>query len=837
MADRKFYSIGFNLIDNFTAKYDTLTNRISKITDSTHLIKIDMDSSIIAKTEEMGKRVGSSTDGISKSIGRVSEANKDLTETTKKTGDASKAQVSAVDRLSAGYEGLAATFSRVRGVATALFAILGAGAIGGMSWVSSYKTSMFKEQAFDILGERNKRLNLDELQEFANRASGTGYTSGSTRTSIAYTLGTRGGRNAGQIIAGAEGLERTFLKYDELLEREHGITSSTDLADVATRKVVGRYDKEWLDAIFGKGFSSKSQGARIKALGKVNLDVDIEQEKFQDPLDEIQWRVKSISDQISKSLEAMFLPASRGFAKFLELVDENPVVSKIAAMAIAATALGGAFVVASKGIAALKVGVAGLGLTANIAKFGALLLNPVGILIALGALLLIVAYKTGALSAAWDKFSKSAIGKDVLSGIQGIADVIGLVVDKFGDWYEASGRSQLLSYFMSLVTILGHAYDFMDKIYSKTKSTTGNPFLAGLAALASVPVALYAGGLKSATGIDATEILSGISDRIGSLSRWLTSNLPVGIEKIAGFLSKLFSVINWIVNPFIRIFDIIKSLFEKVTSFLEEKFGVSGKTDKLDEAMMEKDLAWAKSQRFSDNNERKYRFSDETMEAAWTEAATGKSQPHENLTDPGKYDRLVGEFKNRFKTRDVERVTPEAIPATNEESSQWDQGEWTRSGKGSMVGGRWVPSESIEGSTGLGGNAFENSGIDLSKGATEDKGMLGSIVDWAFGDGKTKEAASGGDILSTGLIKVHKDESIVPADIARNSILNNFLRDVSTGRAVSQEIHVHNENKIDLSGMKIASDIDIEKLLREIDSRIEAGSLKMIRNALGQRRT
>jgi len=390
---------------------------------------------------------------------------------------------------------------------------------------------------------------------------------------------------------------------------------------------------------------------------------------------------------------------------------------------------------------------------------------------------------------------------------------------------------------MSLVTILWHAYDFMDKIYSKTKSTTGNPFLAGLAALASVPVALYAGGLKSATGIDATEILSGISDRIGSLSRWLTSNLPVGIEKIAGFLSKLFSVINWIVNPFIRIFDIIKSLFEKVTSFLEEKFGVSGKTDKLDEAMMEKDLAWDKSQRFSDNNERKYRFSDETMEAAWTEAATGKSQPHENLTDPGKYDRLVGEFKNRFKTRDVERVTPEAIPATNEESSQWDQGEWTRSGKGSMVGGRWVPSESIEGSTGLGGNAFENSGIDLSKGATEDKGMLGSIVDWAFGDGKTKEAASGGDILSTGLIKVHKDESIVPADIARNSILNNFLRDVSTGRAVSQEIHVHNENKIDLSGMKIASDIDIEKLLREIDSRIEAGSLRIIRSALGQRRT
>lgn len=812
MADSKSYTIGFNLLDNFSSKFDALQAKVARITDVSHSIKINVDQSVVGKTEEMGKRVESSTSGISKSIGKVSDANKDMGESIKKTGDVAKTQVSAVDTLSAGYEGLAATFSRVRGVATGLFAVLGAGVVGGMSWISSYKTAQYKEQALDILGTMNKRLNIDELQAFADRASGSGYASGSSRVSMAYTLGTRGGRNTEQITKATEGLEKIFLKYDEVLEKEHGITSAADLADVATRKVVGRFDRQWLDAMFGKGFSSKSQSSRISALGKVGLDVDIQAEL--DPIDEIQTRIKAISAKISEPLGEMFMPASRGLARFLRLLDGNPVVPKIVAMAIAITALGGGFIAATKGVAMLKAGVATLGLTANIAKFGALLLNPYAILIAIGAILLIVAYKTGALSAAWDKFSKSAIGKDVLSGIQGIADVIGLVVDKFGDWYEASGRSQLLSYFMSLVTILGHAYDFMDKIYSKTKSTTGNPFLAGLAALASVPVALYAGGLKSATGIDATEILSGISDRIGSLSRWLTSNLPVGIEKIVGFLSKLFSVINWIVNPFIRIFDIIKSLFEKVTSFLEEKFGVSGKTDKLDEAMMEKDIAWAKSQRFSDNNERKYRFSDETMEAAWTEAATGKSQPHENLTDPGKYDRLVGEFKNRFKTRDVERVIPEAIPATNEESSQWDRGEWTREGKGSMVGGRWVPSESIEGSTGLEGFAFENKGRDL-----------------------TKEAATGGDIKSDGLIKLHKDETVVPADIARSSVLNNLLRDATTGRAMSQEIHVHNENKIDLSGAKIASDVDIDKLLREIDSRIEAGSLKMIRNALGQRRT
>lgn len=834
MADSKNYTIGFSLLDNFSSKFDALQAKLSRVTDVSHSIKFEVDSSAVSKTEEMGRKVGSSTEGISKSIAKVTEGNKEMSESIKKTTDSSKTQVSAVDKLSAGYEGLAATFSRVRGVATGLFAVLGAGVVGGMSWISSYKTAQYKEQALDILGTMNKRLNVDELQAFADKASGSGYASGSSRVSMAYTLGTRGGRNTEQITKATEGLEKIFLKYDEVLEKEHGITSAADLADVATRKVVGRFDKQWLDAMFGKGFSSKSQSARISALGKVGLDVDIQAEM--DPLDEIQNRIKSISTKISKPLGQMFMPLSQGLARLLRMLDGNPLLPHIVALTVAVAVLGGAFVVVTKGLAALKVGVAGLGLTANIAKFGALLLNPYAILIAIVAILVVLAIKTGALSAAWEKFSKSAIGKDVLSGIQSISDTIGLVVDKFGEWYEATGRSQLLTYFGYLVTLLGNAFDFMDKIYSLTKGTTGNPLLAGIVALASTPIALYAGGLKSATGIDATEILSGISDRIGSLSRWFTSNLPIGIDKITGFLGKLFNILSWIVNPFIRLFDMIKTLFEKVTGFLEEKFGLGdgGKTDKLDEATMAEDIKWAKSQRFSDTNEKKYRMSDETMEAAWTEAATGKSQPHANLTNQDVYDKLVGAFKSRFMTRDLENVMDEAIPPTTQEARQWDLGEWTREGNGSMVGGRWVPSEPIEGSTGLGGNAFANSGIDLSKGSTEDKGILGSIIDWAD---KITGAATGGDIKSDGLIKVHQDESIIPATIARNSVLNDLLRDVSTGRAVSQEIHVHNENKIDLSGVKIASDIDIDKLLKEIDSRIEAGSMRMIRNALGQRRT
>ena len=71
-----------------------------------------MDQSVVTKTEEMGKRVGSSTDGISKSIGRVSEANKDLEQTTKRTSDVSKTQTNALGQLTAGYESLSGSLSK-----------------------------------------------------------------------------------------------------------------------------------------------------------------------------------------------------------------------------------------------------------------------------------------------------------------------------------------------------------------------------------------------------------------------------------------------------------------------------------------------------------------------------------------------------------------------------------------------------------------------------------------------------------------------------------------------------------------------------------------------------
>jgi hypothetical protein len=51
------------------------------------------------------------------------------------------------------------------------------------------------------------------------------------------------------------------------------------------------------------------------------------------------------------------------------------------------------------------------------------------------------------------------------------------------------------------------------------------------------------------------------------------------------------------------------------------------------------------------------------------------------------------------------------------------------------------------------------------------------------------------------------------------------------------EVHVPNENKFDFVGAKLDAGFDLNRLMKEIDTRIERGSVKAVQNALGQGRT
>jgi len=92
---------------------------------------------------------------------------------------------------------------------------------------------------------------------------------------------------------------------------------------------------------------------------------------------------------------------------------------------------------------------------------------------------------------------------------------------------------------------------------------------------------------------------------------------------------------------------------------------------------------------------------------------------------------------------------------------------------------------------------------------------------------------------------VHEKEEIIPQATAQRGAgpiarALDTLYGVTAGSRSSTspqktEVHVHNTN--DFSGMRLSSDIDIEKLMKEIDRRIESKSISAVHKAMGQRRT
>lgn len=125
----------------------------------------------------------------------------------------------------------------------------------------------------------------------------------------------------------------------------------------------------------------------------------------------------------------------------------------------------------------------------------------------------------------------------------------------------------------------------------------------------------------------------------------------------------------------------------------------------------------------------------------------------------------------------------------------------------------------------------------------EDESSLPQDIKDAFGIGNAEGITFTGTGIYSG--KFHGPEETLsrattlkgPGIIDRALNLLDARSHADAGQRQVGDVHIHNETKIDLSGAKLDPGFDLEKLYREIDSRIEAGSTKAVMAALGQRRT
>ncbi|MFA5753068.1 MAG: hypothetical protein WC910_08370 [Bacteroidales bacterium] len=491
------------------------------------------------------------------------------------------------------------------------------------------------------------------------------------------------------------------------------------------------------------------------------------------------------------------------------------------------------------------------------------LANPIVLVIALAAAVGYLLYKTGYLQKAWDKFKDSAIGKDLIGGV--IAGVA-LVTDAFSklfswldeQWSKGSEGAfgWLLSALDTIASTFGWLFDKLDAAYASGE--LGEALKIGV--MGMFPITLLIKPLEAIVGF-VSKLFSGsesIEDITTDAVEWLSSlwdnlsDLPGYIsDKIKSWLqTSLDSIPNGIVEWLKKLWDALTSLPSSISSAINgwlpwgDGAEDEGKKSSLSEADREDVIQKAKSSRTGGGYKNfDFGMGSDIWDMALTEAETGIAQKVPNLQNKAEYERLVGWFRGELANKNS-GGSGNTTPIGGEIEIKKDQ--WGNQYRAP------VPPEAPQAP-----ETFKNQGsmyVAFGDDGLFDVMNASGMVQRGFAsEASAKEYianqsqyAIGATFKKDGLFagRVHAPEEIIPQATAQRGAgpiaraLDTLYGVTSTGKASSgpsTEVHVHNAN--DFSGMRVSSDVDIEKLMKEIDRRIESRSISAVHKAMGQRRT
>ena len=870
-------------LDSLFTKVEQLNQRINDITNVTHQLDFDLDQSIVEKTQEMGGKVQAACGGMSKSVAKTSEATKSHTAAVKdnaatvdKATEAGKKHVSALDSIKGKYEGVTGSIGKLKSSLTGIMTLLAGGAAAGIAWKASVEATEYKESVMERLSSRKgtQKVDTEAIEAFVKKAGDSGYTNPTNRLQLTNLMINRGAKNAKYATGAADALEKIFFRDRTMLEKDYGITTSEALGEYATAKNIRGDMAKNLDYLFGKGFSSKSQNQRIKALSRMCVKIDIDAEMAEKPLQTIETRLKSINKSIGDQMAGPMNWLAGGFANILGIIDRNPILPKIIAIGAGLSVVIGTLItivgllpLIKSAFVSVGEGFKLLGGASKLSSMASMLMNPYVMLVALAAIILVVAYKTGYLQKAWDKFAHSAIGGDILGGIQALGDFVGVLIDKFSAWYEDSGKNNLLTFFLTLFDILGNAYDIIDAIYSRTKAATGSPLLAGLVALNSIPGALVGGAIKTFTGgSKAEDILESLADRFQTLLRWVSTTFPFTnkihdiTKKATDFLSWLYTLLqgmwNWLMGAIpgaakeSKRLDVVSQAHRRGMHlnaagelWLDKPVGgrSTPTASEIGTRLQKTYTDWKNLPGFAEGIADAVKRGLSGIATDIANAITG-SMPDFNFPD----------FSGLTKTLEDLKIAIE----------NWNPANWGNTGgpfSGSSGGSidysysqpgkvdqsyRYYPDKDKVVSLGFGATGiYENGDVkweDLPK----------SVQDY-FNSAKTPGHAKGISFKKSGFFsgRFHEPEEVIPQATAVKgpgpiSRALDILYGMDGKKTSSPdqtsgvaEVHVHNENKFDFAGARFDAKFDVEAFLRKLDSRIEEVSIKAAKKVVGQRRT
>jgi len=520
MLDTKRFTTIFDLIDNFTARYEKIKKQTEGISNKAYGIKMQVDSGIANQTEGVIKRIG----------GGIGEVGNAAEKTSSKVQTSFNNIRNSVNRFQ----------SSIQSAVQSLAALAVGGGVAGFSWLDSAKAKLFQEQTEKAIASNRKlKLSSQEVSDFIEKYKGPGWTTAGQMTKTvqeASLYGAKYGYKGQKLLALSESAQQVAFAKQESLG---GMTGS-DLVQMSSlykgklrASMEAQFRAATADVAGTAGYETLIQTARgrLKLLqkesSKINITAELDKRPWAEAQNNIEELKKSVGESIGgpmRTLTKMFADLAKGIkaipggsaligyaAIFVAVAGGAGLLMNIMAplagiikavqaalfaqKAVAATtAVTNVALAASEGTAAGGAWAMAAGLWAAIAP----LLLIVVPLVALGVILYLVEQKTHIFSKALKELGKTQMAKD------------------FFNWFKDAGYW------------INQAIKYADSLYKMLKATGLLKVLTGAALGGTLGImGIAAGAVGGLAGKSPEEILTTIQEshlRSAALGLY---NLPV----------------------------------------------------------------------------------------------------------------------------------------------------------------------------------------------------------------------------------------------------------------------------------------------------------------------
>ena len=354
MRDQGFTTY-FNLVDNFTAKFEAIQKRITSVTTDKYVIDFGIDNSAVLKqTQELGDKLQSSAAGISKSMDGTKVATKGVAETQKELGKAVDQNLGITQRAGSAISELKGKYDSLSGSITKLVASFAAmatgGAIAGMSYLDAAKSNNRMEDTIKaITGNRKNQVTEPQLNEYLNSYKGSEWTSASKMSDTLQATYLYGGKKArGQKgLDLAEAAEKiAYAKQDSLGGMSGGdlMRSATLIKGKLRPQMEGEFRIATANVQSMPGYESmiKTASGRLKLLKKEAETINIKAEMDRHPWAVAEQNIADFKKAIGESIAGPMASISRIIARIAKAMKDVPGLAGLVGWGAILTSVAGA---------------------------------------------------------------------------------------------------------------------------------------------------------------------------------------------------------------------------------------------------------------------------------------------------------------------------------------------------------------------------------------------------------------------------------------------------------------------------------------------------------------